>query len=125
MKPFQIPVDATAVDIIAAIDTWSRANPGIYSEENQPARLWHFLTALRGPDSGDFSLKLETTAVIRKALLPHLADSSGAFTSTERTDEELHNKILKFAERRWITESPLGGYHFRQHISAAARAILG
>lgn len=92
----------------------------------ESARLWSILTALRGPDSEDEDIKLNTTAVIRAAACPKACTKryDGA-----PMDAETHLICGAFARkkplehaRKYIENGMKLHEHFTQH---SYTAILG
>ena len=97
-----IPETATATEILLAIDNWSL----MAEKKREPAKLYHILSALRGPDRENSDLKLATTAIIRKASLPNLCHTQGATLNFE-------DKAIKRDRET----------HFSWHIAEAADAL--
>jgi len=92
-----IPVNATALDILRALDLWAHAvqEKGLYMAwkerdvcEKEVRKFWEYITAFRGPDSDNTKLKYETTAVLRWLLVPHMADVCGAISNTTTVNTE-------------------------------------
>lgn len=79
------------------------------------SRLWDVLSALRGPDSSNYSDKAEATVPIRRAAFPKLAQP------------EKHNRIpASFGSKFSLTKVKLSNnssIHFRTHIKQAAKAL--
>ncbi len=73
--------------------------------------LWNFITALRGPDSGDESEKCMTTAVVRSYLLPP-GCSGGNYLrgSTVNYESPLLKSVYPFT-------------HFTFHLNLVINAI--
>lgn len=109
---FQIPKDATAMDILDAMDTWA-ANQ---DSRREPEKLWLVLTAARGPDSSDYDVKQEYTVPIRSAVLYNLAQQGGADVENWYTYQQL-GEAYRYDRK--------DGYsHFSNHIHLAAEVIL-
>jgi hypothetical protein len=81
-----------------------------YSED-----LWNVLTALRGPDSRDRSVKYATTTIIRSAAFPKQPCSA---LSVYGTDSK------KLARRRaGVWRDGIDTNHFREHTEDAFDAL--
>ena len=78
------------------------------------ASLWEVLTALRGPDSGDSTAKLATTAVIRKAAFPSEPNVGAVYG--EDTEH-----YLAYRTRLWADDDC--NWHFTSHAQRAFRAL--
>lgn len=104
---FDIPQEATALDIIQAIDRWAWVAPVLQAND-----LWDILTALRGPDDDELSNKVKwvTTAVLRAQTLPRLASRAGALVN----DQPLPRKEYMHA---------VDG-HFQQHMEHGWTALM-
>lgn len=62
--------------VLDAIDTILAQPSNVQGPSPDARALWDILTALRGPDSENTDLKLETTCVIRRAAFPKTAATS-------------------------------------------------
>lgn len=92
----------TMEEVLDALNTWFD-----YAPQEQRLRLWHVLSALRGPDLPELGDKSATTAVVRLAALPALR---GCHYIT--VAEEVKGIPLQY---------PQG--HFAGHVFLAARAL--
>lgn len=81
-----IGTSMTARQIVDAIDDWAKRVPSLSGE---PRKLWHIMTALRGPDVDKEPdvLKSETTSIIRYLAMPNFAFKGGGFTRKATLDE--------------------------------------
>ena len=95
-------------DILNDIDDWS-----VSAHFREVEKLWDVLTALRGPDSGDWNTKRETTVVIRAIALPKLYNSFQALLDSE--DKTTINESFLSIEHT--------SKHFSNHIISAAIAL--
>lgn len=77
-------------------------------------RLWQVLTALRGPDNGDRLLKLRTTAALRSAAFPRLADKAVFFQPAQFADAASYQAPAGPGSDLW---------HFTAHVRMAAAAL--
>lgn len=103
----EIKAEATAKDILSAINVWASMPDAIGAEK---IALWDVLTALRGPDENDNRQKGFTTAVIRRESVPALARHCGAMVASPEVG--FVNSVSKWD--RW---------HFEAHARSAARAL--
>lgn len=139
-QTFQFSPNATAKQVLAAIDQWAsqqleprpsyvsaaldRYSP-LYPTQfgsdyrGEGKKLWNIISAMRGPDNDDVGLKMRTTAVLRAAVLPSLAKCGGAFLAS--------GNVKDFVQTRPRNgNAPVeGGSHFASHIFYAAQAITG
>jgi hypothetical protein len=76
--------------------------------------LWNVLTALRGPDTDDYALKLNTTSKIRGAI-GLKSNSTGAFVSYEALPDS-PDSAFALANR--------GGFHFADHFKMAVESLI-
>ena len=112
-----IPKEATAREILAAIDQWAKdqleGSPpySYFSEDTEICKLWAILTGQRGPDNGDEALKDHTTAIVRAHSLYHLAIANGAVVNTH--DDGVTEKYSNLPVET----------HFIYHAVAAAAAL--
>lgn len=72
-------------------------------DEQEQRKIWFILTALRGPDIENPSLKYVTTARIRAMACPRLAAGCGAYVAPGPVENRMK-----------------GGYHFATHVEMAA-----
>lgn len=83
--------------------------------DDQALKLWNVLSALRGPDSGDYNIKESFTEVIRTAAFPATAQSGA------------RNIPATFAYRDYKTNlgtrQEAQPSHFRSHARAAFEAL--
>jgi hypothetical protein len=113
----EISKDATAKEILDAIDGWAAAADnarGWDTWPKEPTKLWDILSAMRGPDNGDGRLKQATTAVLRGLVLPHLA--GGRADVAGGTLESVRKTVHYEASQR-------SDLHFLDHIQFAVNAI--
>lgn len=117
MDQIVIPREATAKQVLAAIDAWAWAKPkpSRFGGEQERKMLWHVLTAMRGPDSENDTLKEATTAVIRAAALPNLALHGGGIIAEGNVPARLAQLANYTGER--------DSWHFADHIRLAAGAL--
>lgn len=112
---------ADAKKILCFLNTWANSE-GAYrgSTDGRGAGfiLWDILTGLRGPDNDDRDLKDETTAKIRRAVLPNLAYLAAAKTARSVTLEE----VVGLSKLGLSVAS--NNDHFFNHTRWAAEAIL-
>lgn len=117
---------ADAKKILRFLNTWADsegAYRGFTKGHSFPNRgagfiLWDILTGLRGPDNDDRDLKDETTAKIRRAVLPNLAYLAAAKTARSVTLEE----VVGLSKLGLSVAS--NNDHFLNHTRWAAEAIL-
>lgn len=64
--------------------------------DTEGGKLWSILTALRGPDDGDGSLKKATTAVIRHHIGVHAANLGGAVANPDSETLALFRRNFAF-----------------------------
>lgn len=87
-------------------------------ESGEGRKLWDVLTALRGPDDGDVTVKAQTTEIVRSAAFPKLAKASFSKFSSNQTG-------ALFAElpvgKINLVRTTTG--HFKRHIEDAANAL--
>lgn len=96
--------------------------------DEESAKLWNVLTALRGPDSGDEALKLATTCHVRQAAFPRTANRSAwwaafgpdgrHYTSTYMTP--IGTPLTVPADP---TVPSGGSCHFSGHVICALKAL--
>lgn len=118
---------ADAKKILRFLNTWANSE-GAYRGftdgrgagfiNQQYHTLWDILTGLRGPDNDDRDLKDETTAKIRRAVLPNLAYLTTAKTARSVTLEE----VVGLSKLGLSVTS--NNDHFLNHTRWAAEAIL-
>lgn len=92
--------------ILSAINIWAETGDNI-----EISKLWHILTALRGPDSENHHLKMSTTCIIRAHTLPNLAKGR-AFVDHHPSD---YKELIR------ISMDSYG--HFEHHIDSAIESI--
>lgn len=102
-KRLNIPANARARDIVLAIEDWAEKRT---VDTHEVRMLWNFLTALRGPDSGDWVLKEHTTSRIRQ-VVERFAWHGGAKVNGGLVDK-----------------SVLVPDHFSSHIRYAGLALM-
>lgn len=115
-SPLIIPTNATALEILDAIDDWAQRGQAEgyggsqehYDATKDPDRqayhLWVILSALRGPDNGNDEVKRDTTEFIRALTVPHLCAgranvARGAF-ATPVTLKQLADGVDKLRAKR-------------------------
>lgn len=112
---------ADAKKILRFLNTWANsegAYGGFTKGRGAGFILWDILTGLRGPDNDDRDLKDETTAKIRRAVLPNLAYLAAAKTARSVTLEE----VVGLSKLGLSVAS--NNHHFLNHTRWAAEAIL-
>lgn len=112
---------ADAKKILRFLNTWADsegAYRGFTKGRGDGFILWDILTGLRGPDNDDRDLKDETTAKIRRAVLPNLAYLAAAKTARSVTLEE----VVGLSKLGLSVAS--NNDHFFNHTRWAAEAIL-
>lgn len=88
----------------------------LLSEHDYSSPLWDVLTALRGPDSGDDSVKYATTCVIRTAAFPsHPYGSNGSLYFSD--------DATKVKKRIDLLAHNGDSAHFRRHLREAFDAL--
>jgi hypothetical protein len=106
----------TALEVLDIIDT-------LLAQRNRESRyLWGVLTALRGPDSADESLKVATTAGIRTAAFPLtavVASPSPGLTSRFANDALFGDSPVVDVTQWGENDSP----HFWEHVAGAAHIL--
>lgn len=106
-------IPETTREVLELIENFAKH---IQGKKESSRDLWNILAALRGPDSDDFTLKLQTTAHIRAAALPCLARSNGAYAN-----QGTHWKYRSYEEPTYKTKGSSG--HFASHIFCAVNAL--
>jgi len=110
------PMDREAVENRKVRETLDVIDNVLCGNDGAAWKLWDVLSALRGPDTGNFVLKRSTTAPIRRVAFPKfakVADERGSFGPSFRSD----------GYERPSLDNPAGP-HFYGHIRMAA-AVLG
>ena len=79
----------------------------IEAGEEEGKKMWDVLTALRGPDDGDYGLKEATTAIIRTRFLgyPYLFYVPAQFATADWNPK--------------VREAAVGSCHFLKHAQRA------
>ena len=85
------------------------------TKQSYSADLWDILSAIRGPDSRNKTLKHATTTVIRSVAFPSRPCEERSFYSD---DSEKKSEI-----RKRLFKNKEDFNHYRQHISAAFDAL--
>lgn len=81
-------------------------------------RLWDVLSATRGPDNSDYySLKRETTAIIRTAAFPRYAVKASGMLDFGLVPPD---RVLRPSGNLWCASGP---NHFTSHIASAASSL--
>ncbi|HWY36161.1 MAG TPA: hypothetical protein VNX68_16065 [Nitrosopumilaceae archaeon] len=97
-----IETPKTANDVLKIINDFFIKTPKTFNENHAPTdeghKLWDILTALRGPDNEDRTIKDEITAVIRNKALPS-CDKYGAIVCSDAPDSgriryAIHTKAI-------------------------------
>lgn len=78
------------------------------------AQLWNVLSALRGPDDGDWLLKTQTTEPIRRTAFPKVAAKSDTLKGYSGIPADFYGKEFT---------RPIGSSHFAEHVRSAANAL--
>lgn len=132
----------TAREMLELLDEWfsesSNHSDHPCQHENERARLWDVLTALRGPDTDNLDVKHTSTAVIRTAAFPN-TEAKASFvvqaTFADRRDslgpmKDWYHEGSNYSLPDWIadgdaTNAVLAGYtsHFGGHILRAAKVL--
>jgi hypothetical protein len=84
-------------------------------EDGSARKLWDVLTALRGPDDGDHSLKQRTTCVIRTEAFPRTSERSF------NVGAEFSGGLIPF--RAGCHQAKDFASHFTSHATHAAQAL--
>ena len=89
--------------------------------------LWDIMSAMRGEDSGNDTLKVFTTARIRGALLGiskiSFANRALVFASLRKAKSYTNKRNFFEDKREVITLWQQSHYHFKQHIQSAIEAL--
>ena len=103
----------TAKDVLTIINdffiltepTYSGKSEDFANRTDEASKLWDILTALRGPDDTNLSLKEATTAVIRYHALP-VCDKNGATVYKDCIGNEIaRHKYESTASRHFISHA--------------------
>jgi hypothetical protein len=86
-------------------------------------KLWHVLTALRGPDDENKELKAATTAVIRHAL--GLKGTVTVFNGIQDGSDSTYTFILNRDSKKHVALRgvEMHGSHFKHHANYAFEAL--
>ena len=103
------PARLSVRQMLDCIDTY------LAFKDDKSRDLWSVLSALRGPDSGDFRLKNGTTIPIRRAAFPKTTKSS-VFGSVGAS---FGNPRRHYAFMRNL----VGSVHFKSHANKAAKVL--
>lgn len=124
-KARQALKDASALEVLEAVEGWAEKNQG----GDNVWMLWAVLSATRGPDSSDQDLKTSLTCWVRSASLPILAYSAGATTAREPENMTRAQDVSdrKLIERQGLAESlnnqGKDSSHFLRHIESACSSL--
>ncbi len=118
----------TFKDVLKHIQSFLESDE-IFSEEKR--RLWDVLSALRGPDSEDSTLKNSTTAVIRWHALGNSVRYVGAITGFDDDDYATERVKEERKHRRYVGNMATDGNmatkrvydHFHDHTINAFKAL--
>lgn len=105
----------TAAQLIDVIDDFLTE---AYQDEGEYEfwKAWNLLTALRGPDSGDETVKFNTTAILRGLIFPKLTKKMmGSVLAPLVVREKSSLSEVRFSG----DEEP----HFRMHIRYAMECL--
>jgi len=135
---FQIPADATYMDVLKAIDGWADElihNGAASHSENEGHKLWAVLTALRGDDLENGAQKMRYTEPIRGYVLPSLAILGGGMYHVPGNPVQMFTKILDQLEEQFTelyrhtdvsqaAQAQRLSTHYMGHIKWAAEHLL-
>lgn len=106
----------TALDVMKIVDNFLDGINTDYTSDREARRLWHLISSLRGPDSGEERLKEISTSLIRQKVVPNCS-LLGAIT----VERDLANAAIDRIRywNQWLNENDRTNLHFMVHAKNA------